>query len=195
MNLFDWMARWAKPRDDEQAIKAVLGRLLFSSDEIKKRVKVLSGGEQGRMLFGKLMLQQPNIMILDEPPNHLDMESIEALNLALENYPGTLLLVRHDREFVSSLATRILEHAVALHLLVEREVFHALHRLFHKQGIKRQLHGLSVLHLVGAGHAAGLIIDERETFRVFVDAIEAAGEGPIVSITAFGLHLHFAHAP
>src|SRR3569832_954453 len=109
MNLFDWMARWAKPRDDEQAIKAVLGRLLFSSDEIKKRVKVLSGGEQGRMLFGKLMLQQPNIMILDEPTNHLDMESIEALNLALENYPGTLLCVSHDREVVSSLATRIIE--------------------------------------------------------------------------------------
>lgn len=109
MNLFDWMSRWAKPRDDEQAIKAVLGRLLFSSDEIKKRVKVLSGGEQGRMLFGKLMLQQPNIMVLDEPTNHLDMESIEALNLALENYPGTLLFVSHDREFVSSLATRIIE--------------------------------------------------------------------------------------
>jgi len=72
-------------------------------------VKVLSGGEQGRMLFGKLMLQQPNIMILDEPTNHLDMESIEALNLALENYPGTLLFVSHDREFVSSLATRIIE--------------------------------------------------------------------------------------
>src|SRR3569833_3178869 len=88
-----------------------------------------------------------------------------------------------------------LEHAVALHLLVEREVFLALLRLFHKQGIKRQLHGLSVLHLVGAGHAAGLIIDERETNRKNDDTNETAGEGPIVSITAFGLHLHFAHAP
>ena len=61
------------------------------------------------MLFGKLMLQTPNIMLMDEPTNHLDMESIESLNLALENYPGTLLFVSHDREFVSSLATRILE--------------------------------------------------------------------------------------
>src|SRR3569832_1520366 len=109
MNLFDWMARWAKSRDDAQAIKAVLGRLLFSSDEIKKRVKVLAGGVQGRMLFCKLMLQQPNIMILDEPTNHLDMEAIEALNLALENYPGTLLFVSHAREFVSSLAPRSIE--------------------------------------------------------------------------------------
>ena len=109
MSLFEWMEQWRKPRDDEQAIRATLGRMLFSSDETGKSVKVLSGGEQGRMLFGKLMQQQPNIMLLDEPTNHLDMEAIEALNLALENYPGTLLFVSHDREFVSSLATRIIE--------------------------------------------------------------------------------------
>ena len=60
-------------------------------------------------MFGRLMLQQPNIMLMDEPTNHLDMESIESLNLALENYPGTLIFVSHDREFVSSLATRIVE--------------------------------------------------------------------------------------
>lgn len=61
------------------------------------------------MLFGRLMLQKPNVLLMDEPTNHLDMESIESLNLALENYPGTLIFVSHDREFVSSLATRILE--------------------------------------------------------------------------------------
>ena len=61
------------------------------------------------MLFGKLMLQRPNILVMDEPTNHLDMESIESLNTALENYPGTLIFVSHDREFVSSLATRIIE--------------------------------------------------------------------------------------
>ena len=109
MSLFEWMEQWRKARDDEQAIRATLGRMLFSSDETGKSVKVLSGGEQGRMMFGKLMQQQPNIMLLDEPTNHLDMEAIEALNLALENYPGTLLFVSHDREFVSSLATRIIE--------------------------------------------------------------------------------------
>jgi len=109
LGLFEWMAQWMRPSDDEQAVRATLGRLLFSQDEIKKKVGVLSGGEQGRMLFGKLMLQQPNIMVLDEPTNHLDMESIESLNTALENYPGTLVFVSHDREFVSSLATRIIE--------------------------------------------------------------------------------------
>jgi len=109
MTLFDWMSQWKKPNDDEQAIRAILGRMLFSQDEIKKSVTKISGGEQGRMIFGKLMLQLPNILVMDEPTNHLDMESIESLNLALENYPGTLIFVSHDREFVSSLATRIIE--------------------------------------------------------------------------------------
>tara|TARA_R110001592_G_scaffold104565_2_gene294160 strand:- start:4727 stop:6412 length:1686 start_codon:yes stop_codon:yes gene_type:complete len=109
INLFDWMSQWGSPSDDEQSIRGVLGKLLFSKDDSLKKVKVISGGEQGRMLFGKMMLQNPNVLVMDEPTNHLDMESIEALNLALENYPGTLIFVSHDREFVSSLATRILE--------------------------------------------------------------------------------------
>jgi len=109
LSLYDWMCQWKQPSDDEQAIRAVLGRMLFSQDEIKKSVTKISGGEQGRMLFGKLMLQKPNILLMDEPTNHLDMESIESLNLALDNYPGTLIFVSHDREFVSSLATRIIE--------------------------------------------------------------------------------------
>ena len=107
--LFDWMDQWGKEGDDEQVIRGTLGRLLFSREDINKSVKVISGGEQGRMLFGKLMLQKPNIMVMDEPTNHLDMESIESLNLALEKYPGTLIFVSHDREFVSSLATRIID--------------------------------------------------------------------------------------
>jgi len=106
-SLYDWMAQWTA--GGEQLIRGTLGRMLFSNDEIQKSVKVLSGGEQGRMLFGKLILQRPNVMALDEPTNHLDMESIEALNLALDHYPGTLIFVSHDREFVSSLATRIIE--------------------------------------------------------------------------------------
>jgi ATPase subunit of ABC transporter with duplicated ATPase domains len=109
LSLINWMGQWRRESDDDQTIRGTLGRLLFSQDEINKSVKVLSGGEQGRMLFGKLMLQKNNIMVLDEPTNHLDMESIESLNSALETYPGTLLFVSHDREFVSSLATRIIE--------------------------------------------------------------------------------------
>ena len=109
MNLLDWMGQWKQPGDDEQVVRSYLGRMLFSQKDIEKSVKVISGGEQGRMLFGKMMMQKPNVLVMDEPTNHLDMESIESLNLALENYPGTLLFVSHDREFVSSLATRIIE--------------------------------------------------------------------------------------
>jgi len=109
MTLYEWMDQWGKETDDEQVIRGTLGRLLFSQKEIDKSVTVLSGGEKGRMLYGKLILQQPNILVMDEPTNHMDMETIESLNLALENYLGTLFFVSHDREFVSSLATRIIE--------------------------------------------------------------------------------------
>lgn len=109
LTVFDWMSQWMQAGDDEQVVRGYLGRLLFSQDDIRKPAKVLSGGEKGRMLFGKLMMQRPNVLIMDEPTNHLDMESIEALNMALEMYEGTLIFVSHDREFVSSLATRVLE--------------------------------------------------------------------------------------
>ena len=103
------MSQWRQPEDDEQAVRGYLGRLLFSADDIKKSVKVLSGGEQGRMLFGKIMMQRPNILVMDEPTNHMDMESIESLNMAMEKFEGTVIFVSHDREFVSSLATRVIE--------------------------------------------------------------------------------------
>jgi ATPase subunit of ABC transporter with duplicated ATPase domains len=109
MSLFEWITQWQPKGADEQELRGTLGRLLFSKDDSEKSVKVISGGEEGRLLFGKLILQQPNVMIMDEPTNHLDMESIESLNLALANYPGTLIFISHDREFVGSLATRIIE--------------------------------------------------------------------------------------
>jgi len=109
MTLFEWITQWQPAGSDEQLLRATLGRMLFSKDDSEKSVRVVSGGEEGRLLFGKLVLQKPNVLVMDEPTNHLDMESIEALNLALENYPGTLIFISHDREFVSSLATRIIE--------------------------------------------------------------------------------------
>jgi ATPase subunit of ABC transporter with duplicated ATPase domains len=109
LNLFDWMSQWRRPSHDDQIVRATLGRLLFSSEDFHKVVKVCSGGEKNRLLFGKLMMMDSNVLLLDEPTNHLDMEAIEALNLALEHYPGTLIFVSHDREFVSSLATRVIE--------------------------------------------------------------------------------------
>lgn len=109
MTLFDWMSQWRRPEDDEQSIRGILGRMLFSSHDIGKKVSVCSGGEKNRLLFGKLIMSNANVLIMDEPTNHLDMESIEALNMALEMFEGTLIFVSHDREFVSSLATQIIE--------------------------------------------------------------------------------------
>ena len=109
ISLLDWMAKWGQQDDDMQTIRGTLGRLLFSQDDILKPLSVLSGGEQRRMLFGKIILQRANVIILDEPTNHLDMESIESLNHALNLFDGTTLFVSHDREFISSIATRIIE--------------------------------------------------------------------------------------
>ncbi|MDD4882375.1 MAG: ATP-binding cassette domain-containing protein, partial [Gallionellaceae bacterium] len=113
-NLTDWISGYVREGgyegdDAETLIRGTLGRLLFKGDEVKKSVKVISGGEQGRMLFGKLMLLRKNALLLDEPTNHLDMESIESLNTGIDEFGGTLLFVSHDREFVSSLANRIIE--------------------------------------------------------------------------------------
>lgn len=109
LSLFDWMSQWRLPKHDDLQVRGMLGRLLFSSDDFKKKVAVCSGGEKNRLLFGKLMLQDINVLVMDEPTNHLDMESIEALNNGLYKFDGTVIFVSHDREFVSSLATQIIE--------------------------------------------------------------------------------------
>jgi len=108
-DLFNWMGNFAGRADHEQVVRATLGRLLFSGDETRKSVQVLSGGEKGRMIYGKLMLTRPNVMLMDEPTNHMDMETIESLQIGLEKYAGTLIFVSHDREFVANLATRVIE--------------------------------------------------------------------------------------
>ena len=109
LTLIRWMSQWIKKDEDEQKARSILGRLLFSKDDINKTIDVLSGGEKRRILFGKIILQEPNVIIMDEPTNHLDMESIEALNSALYSYEGTIIFASHDREFISSLATRAIE--------------------------------------------------------------------------------------
>lgn len=109
VNVMDWMSQWTQAGDDDQSLRGTLGRLLFSADDIKKNVKVLSGGEKGRMIWGKLMLGRHNVLAMDEPTNHMDMESIESLQIALDKFPGTLIFVSHDRELINGLATRVIE--------------------------------------------------------------------------------------
>jgi ABC-type multidrug transport system ATPase subunit len=90
-------------------VRSNLAKVLLTGDDVKKRVGTLSGGEGARLIFARLAVEEPNVLVLDEPTNHLDLESIEALVEGLGEYPGTLILVSHDRWFVSRLATRIVE--------------------------------------------------------------------------------------
>ncbi|MFL5279178.1 MAG: ABC-F family ATP-binding cassette domain-containing protein, partial [Myxococcales bacterium] len=95
------------PSAGNEEIRGLLGRMLFRGDEGMKPTKALSGGEAVRLLFCKLMLTQPNVLVLDEPTSHLDLESISALAEGLQNYPGTVLFVAHDRDLISTSANRI----------------------------------------------------------------------------------------
>ncbi|HEU4950898.1 MAG TPA: ATP-binding cassette domain-containing protein [Holophagaceae bacterium] len=104
--MVDWLRQFDPDATIEQ-IRGVLGQMLFRGDEGTKKTEVLSGGEACRLMFCKLMLQKPNILVLDEPTNHLDLEAVIALNTALQNYAGTLLLVTHDEDLIEEVATRI----------------------------------------------------------------------------------------
>ncbi|XDD42102.1 ATP-binding cassette domain-containing protein [Leptospira sp. WS60.C2] len=107
--LVEWLLRNSPQGTEVQEIRAILGRMLFSGDMANKSTTVLSGGEKSRMIIGKMILAGDNVIALDEPTNHLDLETIEALNYALSLFDGTVILVSHDREFISSLCTRIIE--------------------------------------------------------------------------------------
>ena len=104
--LVDWLQQFDPDATVEQ-VRGVLGQMLFRGEEGMKRTEVLSGGEACRLMFCKLMLQKPNILVLDEPTNHLDLEAVIAVNTALQNYPGTVLLVTHDEDLIDEVATRI----------------------------------------------------------------------------------------
>jgi len=108
VNLVDWLRPYSKV-PDESFIRGFLGRMLFSGEEAKKSANVLSGGEKVRCMFSRLMLQDPNCLVLDGPTNHLDLESITALNNGLLTYEGSMLFASHDVQFVESLANRVLE--------------------------------------------------------------------------------------
>jgi len=105
---FDWLYSFDATAPVGQ-IRNLLGRMLFSGDDVKNKLSILSGGEATRLIFAKLMLEPSNVLVLDEPTNHLDLEAIDMLTEALAQYTGTLLLVSHNRYFVSRVATRILE--------------------------------------------------------------------------------------
>ena len=107
-NITEWLKQFSKEQDDAY-VRGFLGRMLFSGDESLKKVKILSGGEKVRCMLSKLMLAGSNILIMDDPTNHLDLEAIESLNRALVDFPGVILFTSHDHEFISTIANRIVE--------------------------------------------------------------------------------------
>ena len=108
MIITEWLKQFSKEQDDAY-VRGFLGRMLFSGDESLKKVKVLSGGEKVRCMLSKMMLQNANVLILDDPTNHLDLEAIESLNQALVQFQGVILFTSHDHEFIQTIANRIIE--------------------------------------------------------------------------------------
>ena len=106
LTVAEWLHRW-KPDAHMEDIRGILGQMLFSGEEGEKQTRALSGGEQARLAFCKLILTKPNFLIFDEPTNHLDLEAINALNIALQRYEGTVLLVTHDHDLIDEVATRL----------------------------------------------------------------------------------------
>lgn len=107
-NLIDWLRQYSD-NTEEVFVRGYLGRMLFSGDESFKQVRVLSGGERVRCMLSRMMLVQPNVLIMDHPTNHLDLESIEALNKGLKRFGGTILFTSHDHQLIQTVANRIIE--------------------------------------------------------------------------------------
>ena len=109
-NLIDWLWQYTNdPEADETFVRGFLGRMLFSGEESLKMSDVLSGGEKVRCMLSRMMLQNANVLVMDDPTNHLDLESITSLNNALIDFPGTVLFASHDHEFTQTIANRIIE--------------------------------------------------------------------------------------
>ena len=108
LTIADWLTQYSEIKDATY-VRGFLGRMLFAGEDGVKKVKVLSGGEKVRCLLSKMMISGANILILNEPTNHLDMESITALNNGLIKFPGVLLFASHDHQFVQTTANRIME--------------------------------------------------------------------------------------
>ncbi|MGE5520431.1 MAG: ABC-F family ATP-binding cassette domain-containing protein [Candidatus Dadabacteria bacterium] len=112
MSLLDWLRQYVPPHvtdADEPFLRGFLGKMLFSGDDIMKKTTVLSGGEKVRCMISRMMLQNPNCIILDQPTNHLDLESIQSFNEGCQTFPGIVLLTSHDHTFMETVATRVIE--------------------------------------------------------------------------------------
>ncbi len=110
LSILDWLRQYAdKEQNDNTFLRGFLGKMLFSGDDIDKQIKVLSGGEKVRCMLSKMMLEKGNVLLLDDPTNHLDLESITSLNDALIDFKGSLIFTSHDHQFIQTIADHIIE--------------------------------------------------------------------------------------
>jgi len=112
LTLLEWLRQYVPPQvtdADEPFLRGFLGKMLFSGDDIMKKTNVLSGGEKVRCMISRMMLQNPNIIVLDQPTNHLDLESIQSFNEGCQVFPGIVLITSHDHTFMQTVANRIIE--------------------------------------------------------------------------------------
>ena len=112
LNLMDWLRQYVPPHVtdvDEPFLRGFLGKMLFSGDDVLKKTNVLSGGEKVRCMISRMMLQNPNVIVLDQPTNHLDLESIQSFNEQCTDYKGIVLLTSHDHTFMQTVANRVIE--------------------------------------------------------------------------------------
>ena len=137
-NLIDWLRQYSD-NTEEVFVRGYLGRMLFSGDESFKQVRVLSGGERVRCMLSRMMLVQPNVLIMDHPTNHLDLESIEALNKGLERFGGPILFTSHDHQLIQTVANRIIE--ITPKGFIDRPNI-TLDEYLSDENIKKQLHRL-----------------------------------------------------
>lgn len=108
LSIIDWLAQYSTDTS-ELFLRGYLGKMLFSGEEVYKKVSVLSGGEKMRCMIARMMIENPNTLVLDSPTNHLDLESIQAFNNSLVSFPGIVLMTSHDHEFIETVANRIIE--------------------------------------------------------------------------------------
>jgi ATPase subunit of ABC transporter with duplicated ATPase domains len=110
IDLVEWLRQYAPPEEQtETFLRGFLGRMLFSGEEVRKKAKVLSGGEKVRCMLSKMMLSSANVLLLDEPTNHLDLESITAVNDGLKAFKGSIIFTSYDFEFINTIANRVID--------------------------------------------------------------------------------------
>ena len=149
IKMIDWLREFVPANitdADEQMMRGYLGKMLFSGEDVFKKTNVLSGGEKVRCMISRMMLQNPNMIILDQPTNHLDLESIQSFNESCNNFPGVIFMTSHDHTFMETVANRIIE--ITPNGLIDRlSTFDEYLQDERVKGLREDMYNLSLIHI------------------------------------------------